>query len=100
MKNKEVESDYIEIANPIDDIESGYYQRLKMVDLADEEAWPLEALQFGGSYWLNESGNRLRSRRSRKECKHIAKMFAFEVAYRSDRVDELIAYYQGGSSVE
>lgn len=96
--SKEVEQEYIERYNPIDDIESTHYALMQSSEYSHEtlEGYTYTDVALGSlfRYWTNESFNELRSERSRKVAKSIAERALFEVASRNGEVKSLEALYE------
>jgi hypothetical protein len=82
-------------ARPEDEIVSGWAELIRSKDYSDEELYPTSRLEAIGHFWMMEEDNPIRSPRGQAEAKHISKLAAFEVAWRTGRVQTLIDYYGG-----
>lgn len=100
-REKEVEQEFVERYNPIDDIESTHYALLKSSEYSHEtaEGYLYSEVALGSlyRYWKNESFNELRSERSRKVANSIAERALFEVAIRNGELKKLEETYQWAS---
>jgi glutathione synthase/RimK-type ligase-like ATP-grasp enzyme len=80
-------------SRPEDELLNGWSELIRSKDYSNEELYTLERLQELGVIWMNEEDNPLRSPRGQAEAKHIAKLLAFECAYRKGQVQVLIDFY-------
>lgn len=82
-------------SRPEDEIANGWAELIRSKDYSNEELYPTPRLEELGTFWMLEEDNPIRSPRGQAEAKHITKLLAFEVAYRTGRVQTLIDYYGG-----
>lgn len=91
---KPIEQYEVETEQLTDGIESTYYELLRSHDYSNEEIYPTTRLEELGMTWMVQEDNPDRSVRSRNEANKITKLIAFEVAWRTGRVQTLIDFYR------